>query len=142
MSVEKNKAARRRYIEALNEALEQADLSVFDEFFDPAWVGHVASLPESRGIESLKDGVRTQLQSFSDMRFTIHDMVGEGDKVATRWTLTGVHTGEFLGLPPTHRRFTLGGTRIDRFVDGKTVETWEELDIFGLMQQLSAQPGE
>ena len=146
MSVEDNKAARLRYIEALSEAPEHQDLGgydeLFNEFFAPEWAGHVAGFPDAHGLEAARETIETQLKSFSAVRFTIHDLVGEGDKVATRWTLTGIHTGESFGLPATHKRFTFGGTRIDRFIDGKTVESWEDLDVFGLMQQLGKPPSE
>jgi predicted ester cyclase len=65
-------------------------------------------------------------------------MVGEGDKVVTRWTITAVHFGEFMGVPPTNRRLIMNGIIIDRFVDGRVVEAWESFDMHGLMAQLGA----
>ena len=64
--------------------------------------------------------------------------VGGGDKLVTRWTIRGTHEGEFMGIAPTHKPFTLTGIVIDRFVDGKIVEEWEEADALGLMRQLDA----
>jgi len=68
----------------------------------------------------------------------VDDMVAEGDKVATRWTMRARHTGHFMGVAPTGRELAFSGTVIDRFVDGKVVEAWETVDMLGLMRQLGA----
>lgn len=38
---------------------------------------------------------------FSDVQWKLEEMVADTDKVAVRWTLTGTHDGEFLGIPAT-----------------------------------------
>lgn len=136
MSTENNKAAKRRYFEAFN----QRNLEIFDELFAPDYVLHVPGSPDVRGPEALKQLVTSSFQSLSEIELTIDDMLGEGDKVVTRWTLSAIHTGEFFGVAPTHKRVTLTGTIIDRFVDGRVVEAWENFDALGLMQQLGAIP--
>lgn len=40
-------------------------------------------------------------KGFSDVRWKLEEMVAENNKVAVRWTLTGTHDGEFLGLNAT-----------------------------------------
>jgi hypothetical protein len=64
-------------------------------------------------------------------------MIAEGDKVAVRWTWSGTHTGEFMGIPATGRRITLTGVSIHRFADDKFVESWASYDGLGMMQQLT-----
>ena len=66
----------------------------------------------------------------------MEDAVGEGDLVAQRVQFEGTHTGEFQGLPPTHRKVSFSGLELNRFVDGKVVEHWFQLDALGLLQQL------
>jgi len=67
-------------------------------------------------------------------------MVAEGDKVATRWTMTGTHQGELMGIPPTGVRITVTGISMSRFADGKLAEGWNSYDILGMMQQLGVIP--
>lgn len=58
----------------------------------------------------------------------------------SRITGTGVHTGEFLGIPPTGRRVSMSGIAIHRVQDGRIVEHWAQIDALGLLQQLGAVP--
>ena len=133
---ERNKAAKRRYIEAFN----QRDLAAFDELFAPEYVLHATGYPEIRGPEELRTAVAASLAALSDVRVTADEMVAEGDRVATRWTMRARHTGTFMGVPGTGRELSFSGTIIDRFVDGKVVEGWETIDMAGLTRQLGTMP--
>ena len=53
----------------------------------------------------------------------------------------GTHTGDFQGLPPTHRKVTFSGLELNRFVDGRVVEHWFQLDSLTLLQQLGMAVG-
>ena len=134
MSTEENKAAKRRYFAAFN----AQNLDAIDDLFAPNYVLHMAGSPDIEGRETLKGMVAGSLASLSDATLTVDDMVAEADKVVTRWTMTAVHSGEFMGVPPTHRPITAHGVIIDRFVDGRVVEAWESFDMHGLMTQLEA----
>ncbi|MBI4581940.1 MAG: ester cyclase [Planctomycetes bacterium] len=68
------------------------------------------------------------------------DQIAEGDKVATRYTGTWTHRGEFMGIPPTGKDVTVTRIEILRIADGKFVEHWESFDQLGLLQQLGAIP--
>jgi predicted ester cyclase len=60
--------------------------------------------------------------------------------VATRWTITGTHRGDFQGVPPTGRPVTMAGVDISRFVDGRIAEHWAQFDVLGVLQQIGAIP--
>jgi steroid delta-isomerase-like uncharacterized protein len=131
---EQNKAAIRRWLE---EGINQGNLAALDELVAPNYVYHGPGM-ELRGPEALKQLVAVFRTAFPDLHTTIDDMVAEGDKVVTRWTATGTHRGEFMGMAPTGRSMTLPIIVITRFEAGKAVEDWEVYDGLGLMQQLGA----
>ncbi len=79
-------------------------------------------------------------RAFPDTQFVIDEQIAEGDRVMTRWTAHGTHKGEFPGIPVTGRKAEVSGVQVDRFVNGKIVETWSVFDQLGLMQQLGAVP--
>ena len=60
--------------------------------------------------------------------------------VASRWTVTGTQTGEFLGIPPTGIQAGWTGITIYRCADGKVVEAWWSKDMAGLLEQLGVMP--
>lgn len=138
MPVEENKAAFRRYVE---EVWIEENQDIVDEIFAPKYLSHQAdgSVLE-RGPEDVKKFVGEYRSAFSDIEDVIEDMIGEGDRVVTRWRLEATHTGEFRGIPATGRRIRVTGIGIFRFEDGKVVESWDSMDQLGMMQQLGAIP--
>jgi steroid delta-isomerase-like uncharacterized protein len=76
--------------------------------------------------------------AFRDNRFTIEDIVTEGDRGAMRLSLAGTHRGSFRGVPPTGKPFVLTQMIFIRVKDGRKAELWEDHDELGLWYQLSA----
>jgi len=77
---------------------------------------------------------------FSGLHYIVDDRVVQEDKVAVRWTATGVHTGEFFGVAPTGVSVTVSGNDIFRLVDGRFAESWVGSDLLGLFHQLGRFP--
>jgi predicted ester cyclase len=77
--------------------------------------------------------------AFSEQRYDIHHVIAEGDTVAVHLTHSGRHTGEFLGIPATNRRFAYEHVHIVRFKDGKAFEQWAVRDDATLMRQLTGE---
>ncbi len=139
---EENKALARRFIE---EAFNQGNLDVIDETNSSEWVHHDPAMPEEgHGLEAARQFVQMYRSAFPDTHITIEDQVAEGDKVVTRWRAQGTHEGELMGISPTGNRVEITGITIDRIEGGKTVETWDQYDALGMMQQLGVmeQPSE
>lgn len=134
---EQNKTLVRRVIE---EVYNQGNLAVADELAASDLRIHMTS-QEIRGREGAKQYVAALRAGFPDLHITIEDQIAEGDRVVTRWTARGTHTGQFHGIPPTAKQVRVAGTDIDRIADGKTVECWSHVDELGMLQQLGAIPG-
>ena len=75
-----------------------------------------------------------------DIRSTAEDVLAEGDRVAVRWTGSGTHTGEIMGVPPSGVRVSATGIFVFHIKDGKIVEYWENWDTLGFLQQIGAIP--
>jgi steroid delta-isomerase-like uncharacterized protein len=138
MSAEENKATFRRYVEEVG---NEGNLDLVDEIFGSYLSHQPAGHTEERGPEDVKRFMGEFRGAFPDFHSTIEDMIAEGDKVVTRWTMRGTHQGEFRGIAPTGNRITVTGIGIFRFSDGKVVESWDNFDQLGMMQQLGAIPG-
>ncbi len=136
MSTESNKAAVRRFRNAL-------DAGDFDEamaVFAPNAVVHSAGVPNPLTLEEFAQFGRVMLSAFSGTSSTVEDVIAEGDKVVTRITFRGTHTGDMMGIPPTGRSVTVDETIIDQFADGRIVESWRLFDQMAMMQQLGLIP--
>ncbi len=135
---EENKRLVRRLID---EVWNQGKLDVLHELVTSDYVRHDPSWPdEIRGPEGFKQYAGTVHAACPDGRFTVEDLIAEGDKTAVRWTFKGTHQGEFLGIPPTWKEITLVGITILRVQEGKIVEAWGGYDALSLMQQLGVVP--
>jgi steroid delta-isomerase-like uncharacterized protein len=78
--------------------------------------------------------------AFPENRLEVHEIIGTDDRLACRYTLTGRHEGDFMGVPPTGRQIALPGITILHFRDGTCVERWAYADTLGLLVQLGAVP--
>ena len=138
MAREQNEAVSRRIVE---EAFSSGNFAVIDEFVHQHYIAHDPSVPEGvRGPDGLKQFVSTWRTAFPDAHLAVEDTVAEGDKVVTRWVGRGTHRGKLMGLAPTGRRIQVTGITLDRYADGKLVESWASWDTMGLMQQIGAAP--
>ena len=94
------------------------------------------------GLPQGRQGARLFYQAlftaFEDVRLTIRDMVGEGDRVAVRFGLDGTHRAEFLGFPPSGRRVSAEGITLFRFENGACVERWSESNLIAVLRQSAA----
>ena len=75
-----------------------------------------------------------------DLRFTLENIIIEGDLAAFQWTMSGTNTGPYLGRPASGNAVTIAGMNMERLVNGKIVEHWSYPDKLALMQQLGAIP--
>ena len=134
LRVEGNKAASRRWIEVFNQRDDAAEAGLRT----PDFVAYApASLePDPLDSEAWARFLSGFAAGFPDLRLTVEESVGEGDLVAQMIHFEGTHTGDFQGLPPTHRKVTFSGLELNRFVDGRVVEHWFQLDSLTLLQQL------
>ena len=79
--------------------------------------------------------------AFPDIHWVIEEMLGEGEKVFSRFTWHGTHRSEFFGVPATGKQITVKGMVVDRVVAGKMVESQILMDCLSMMRQLGAIPG-
>lgn len=136
MSVEENKAIVRRYLE---EAWNRGNVNILDELAAPNYARYMPGQDKPLDQEGQKRRIAGFRAAMPDLRLSIDDLFGEGDRVVFRITLRGTHQGTFMGAAPTGKQIT--GTAIDivRIVDGKIVDHWGVTDMLGLRQQLGLQ---
>jgi steroid delta-isomerase-like uncharacterized protein len=132
VNLTENKALVRRYYD---EVLTARNRSVLGQLLDSSFVSHVSGGSDV-GAEAYAAAVDATFAAFPDLAVAVHDQVAEDDKVATRWSATGTHNGDFVGVPASGRLITVTGIHIHRVRHGRLVEHWEELNMLGVLRQL------
>lgn len=132
MSTEANKAVVRQGFDAFN----RGDIDAFEQIYteDCAW--HGPGGRDVHGIADLKAMVTVYNGAFPGSQITVHDQFGEGDRVATRWTVTGTHDGDLEGIAPTGHSVHVSGLTISRHVGDRIAEEWELFDELTMMRQI------
>lgn len=124
--------------EVFTAAMSDGDYSRLNEIFsqDAISSDRVKS-PNTSGPAGVKELVENLRRGFPDMKTKIHYQMTDEDKVATCWSMTGTHSGTFMGIPPTGRSVSTSAMSVDRVSNGKVVEYTTFRDDLGLMEQIN-----
>jgi predicted ester cyclase len=93
---------------------------------------------EFRGHDGTAAFAGTLGAAFSDLSFTTGEPTLEGDAAAVRWTMTGIHSGDYLDHEPNCSAVVVTGIAIFRFDDVQIVEQWIQYDRLALARQMEA----
>lgn len=139
MSAEQNKNLIRRWIAT---GWNSGDYSLVDTSYAPDYFIHDPNTPGfAGGRAAFKQYINTLRVALPDVKFTIEDMVADGDTVTWRFTARATHSGPLLGIPATGKFATVAGVVISRFSsDGMWAEDWVNWDALGLLQQIGVIP--
>lgn len=134
MSIEQNKQIMRRMIE---EVWNQGNLAVAEELFAPDHTSPSApQLPP--GAEGVKFLVKMFRDAMPDYHMTIDMVLADENQVCARFVQSGTHTGgDLMGMKASGRKATWTEIGVLRIKDGKIVESWYEVDMLSMIQQLN-----
>jgi len=138
MSIKENKELVRRYLSADANEIQKDNVRGTDNYHSPEFKLHSAM-----GDMNLKEYLQlmdTLVSAFPDCKYTIDDIIAEGDKVVGRYHFTGTHKGVYQGIPPTGKKVKTDGIGIFKIGRGKLVEAWFASDMMSMMQQLGTIP--
>jgi len=118
------------------ECINARQLERIEDLIAPDFIGPRGE----HGPREFRATIETVLTGFPGVRFELHDLFGEGDRVALRWTFRANHGGWFVGLPPSSNQVTQEGHVIYQIHDGLIVRAWLQADRLGVLQQIGAVP--
>ncbi len=130
--------------------------SVIDQFYDavnskrrddlralvhPDFVNHGGATGDLVGPDALLESLEQFYTAMPDWHVSEDYVVAQGDRVASRGTITGTHLGNFMGVPPSGKKAAWTGIIIYRLDDdGMIVERWQDFDALSMLQQLGVIP--
>lgn len=137
MSAEESKAVVRRFFD---EGVNSRTIEAIQGLLAPNYMNYFPGAPEPISGEGFIQAAGAMFTAFPDMQVEIHEMIAEGDAVATRYTMHGTHKGSFQGIPATGKRISIPGTAVHHVRNGKIVDDYPGFDALAIMQQIGAIP--
>ena len=142
MSTKGNKELVRQLVTAWNACGGNAAKirSWSEKYYSPTLINHNLLSGDLNWEQATQMMVQVSAAS-PDVRYSIDELVAEGDKVVNRYTMEGTHNGSYMGIPATGKRFVVKGVEINRIADREIVEVGVFPDIIGMMTQLGVVHG-
>ena len=128
----------RRAVETLYRAF--GDPELLDQAVTLDWQDIPLNLGQAPGREGMKPLIRGFLAAFPDTKITLHEIIGAPGRAAVRAEITGTHRGEWFGVPPTGRAFSIRLHEFHHIEGGRITHTWHMEDWFGWLFQVGAWP--
>ncbi|QDK39400.1 ester cyclase [Bdellovibrio sp. NC01] len=129
----------KKLIENLYQAWNQDDPKKFDDlisewytiFSDPGdgWEG------KTLDKDTYKTRVQFSRKAFPDLKFSVSQLIEEGDRVAVVWSAEGTQLGDLPGIPATKKKLTFAGQTVYQIKNGKVSGHWQTMDRLGLFMQ-------
>jgi steroid delta-isomerase-like uncharacterized protein len=131
-----------RMLHAFMDAFNNGNLSALDTICAPHMVDHstVAAPNQAYNLESFKARVNGHRVGMPDLRFSITNLIIEGDLASFQWEMNGTNTGPYMGRPASGNPLRIVGMNMERLEDGRIVEHWSYPDKLAALQQIGAIP--
>ena len=126
------------FLRWFDEVWNKGRVSAIETVVDTNFPAHTAAggQPVAQGPAGVLGLVQAWRTAFPDGQMIVDEVIAEGEFVGSRRTMHGTHLGNFYTVPPSGKRVEMISFGINRFVDGKLVERWGEVDMVGLLQQI------
>ncbi len=116
---------KRLVTRAIDEVVNAGRLEAIEDFWSPEAAG------------GAREWITPFREAFPDVRMRVVELVAEGGTVVGHFRCSGTHRGEWLGLPPTNRRFEdVDEIYVFRVEHGKLVAAYGVEDNLTRLRQL------
>jgi predicted ester cyclase len=123
----------------LVQAMDAGDLAVLDSLCLPSFVAHFNGV--DLNLAQVREAAASFVGSFPDMKHSIRSIEADGDCVKLQALDTATHRGPYKGIPATNLKVQFETTATYRIEFGKIAEVWQQMDVEGLLRQISAVSG-
>ena len=125
-------------LDGIYEAVNTGNLALLDKHLAPDYIEHSEGF---QGVEPFKQQIAAFRAGFPDLHVSIDDLLlTDGDRFASRTTITGTHTGDLMGMPATGKRVSVEAVDIGRIENGRAKERWGGMNMYSLLVQLGVIP--
>lgn len=126
----------RRVAMGVGYVFSSLDAEAAERFIHPEFVDHEASPGVGGGPRGYLTTARYMNAAFTDATWMPQIIFASGDKYAMALEFSGVHSGDFMGVPATGKRVKVRHLHFFRVADGMAIEHWGARDELTLLAQL------
>lgn len=125
----------RAYLEGFNrrDAIDPASY-----FADAAIIEELALGTIVRGLAAVEKIVHSMAET--DLRIEIDRLFSTAEHACVEWTMSGTHSFEWLGFPPTGSRFSVKGVTTVDLAGGRMTRWSDYWDFATLLRQVGLLP--
>jgi predicted ester cyclase len=121
-------------------ALNEGDIEGYLSGFARDCLRGVGGLGLALTVPDIRENLRQLFAAFDELHLDEDLLFGGNGHVCARWTLRGVHTGEYGGIAPTHREIAVDTCEVYTFTGDKVTECYVYGESMSLFNQLSGEP--
>jgi predicted ester cyclase len=118
-------------------ALNSGDIEAYLSGFALDCLRWVSGLDVPLTVPDIRENLRQLSAAFDRLHLHEDLLFGGGGHVCARWTLTGIHTGEYGGIAPTHREIAVETCEVYTFTGDKVTDCHVYGETLSLFNQLS-----
>ncbi|MCX6241495.1 MAG: ester cyclase [Bacteroidetes bacterium] len=130
-----NKSLVKDYYETV---VNTGNVSRISEFISENYTEVFQNETSRPGIEGAIKHIQGVRENYTDLNLRIDYQIAEGDLVATCYTMTGTHNGNWMGIKPTGKRICVTGVNIDKIKNGKMIEHGGAANLFDALSDIGA----
>ncbi len=117
-------------------AMNAHDLEKFLSYHSDDIVVIMADGTELRGKGEVRDYFKLVFAAFSDVRTVLTSCFSSGNRQCEEYVISGRHTGDYMGVRGTGKKFSYRTIAVREIRDGKTYRVTSYSDSVVLMRQL------
>ena len=136
MSTEESKRVASQFFDTIG----KRDIAALTAMADPECVGNFPGLRTNMNREQLMASIAANQTAFPDLKADIQDQFAEGEKVVTRTAVRVTHGGPYYDIPPTGKKVSWWGLRINRVVGGRIMDRYGQVDMLNIVHQMGGMP--
>jgi steroid delta-isomerase-like uncharacterized protein len=123
-----------------DEVFRRKNVDAVDDLLSDDFVEHIPAPGQKTDRNGAKSFIAHMLQAFPDLDFEIENQIVDGESIAVVGSMTGTHSGEFLGVPASGRKVNVMVMDTALISDGKITDHWGLIDVPTLMTQVGMAP--
>jgi predicted ester cyclase len=124
----------RRVVEALN----RGDIEGYLSGFAPDCLRWVGGLGLWLTVSDIRENLGQLFAAFDRFHLDEDLLFGGDGHVCARWTLRGVHTGEYGGIAPTHHEIAVETCEVYTFTGDKVTQSFVYGETMSLFNQIGS----